>query len=74
MILDEGDGWFRLDPRYGKGKASISMVELMKQWRKKRRQYVRSGDVWLKIPEFVTQHQWEARRIRRGHQGRRAWA
>ncbi len=58
-ILAEGDGWFRLDPRYGRGKASISMAELMRQWRKKRRQYVRSGDVWLKVPEFVTEHQWE---------------
>lgn len=59
QILDEGNGWFRLDPRYGQGKAQISMVELMRQWRKKRRQYVKSGDVWLKIPEFVTEHEWQ---------------
>lgn len=59
QILSEADGWFRLDPRYGKGKASVSMVELMRQFRKKRRQYVRAGDAWLKIPEFVTQHNWE---------------
>ena len=58
-ILAEGDGWFRLDPRYGKGKASVSMVELMRQHRKKRRRFVRTGDVWVKIPDFVTQHQWE---------------
>jgi len=58
-ILSEGDGWFRLDPRYGRGKASVSMVELMKEFRKKRRQYVRAGDAWLKIPEFVTEHNWE---------------
>ena len=35
------------------------MVELMKQWNKKKRKYVRSGDVWMKIPDFVTQHHWE---------------
>lgn len=58
-ILDQGDGWFKLDPRYGKGKSSVSMVELMRQWRKKRRQYVRTGDKWVKIPEFVTQHEWQ---------------
>lgn len=58
-ILDQGDGWFKLDPRYGRGKAAISMVELMKQFRKKKRQYVRSGDVWLKVPEFITEHRWE---------------
>lgn len=59
QILEAGDGWFRLDPRYGKGKAQISMIDLMKAWRKKRRQYVKAGDVWLKVPEFVTQHEWE---------------
>lgn len=58
-ILEQGDGWFRLDPRYGKGQSSVSMVELMRQWRKKRRQYVRTGDRWFKIPEFVTQHDWQ---------------
>lgn len=58
-ILDQGDGWFRLDPRYGKGKAAISMVELMKQYRKKKRQFVRSGDVWMKVPDFITEHRWE---------------
>ena len=58
-ILESGDGWFRLDPRYGRGKAAISMVELMTQFRKKKRKYVRSGDVWLKVPEFITEHQWE---------------
>ncbi len=58
-FLDGGDGWFRLDPKYGKGDAAISMVELMKQYRKKKRQFVRSGNVWLKVPDFVTEHQWE---------------
>jgi superfamily II DNA or RNA helicase len=58
-ILEQGNGWFKLDPRYGKGKSSVSMVELMRQWRKKRRQYVRTGDRWVKIPEFVTQHDWQ---------------
>ncbi len=59
QILEGSDGWFRLDPRYGKGKAQVSMVELMKQYRKKKRKYVRSGDGWMKIPDFVTEHQWE---------------
>ena len=55
----EHGGWFRLDPRYGHGKGGISMVELIKQWTTKKRRYVKSGAGWLKIPEFVTQHQWE---------------
>lgn len=58
-IISEEDGWFRLDPRYGQGKSSISMVELMLQHRKKRRKFLRSGDVWMKIPDFITEHNWE---------------
>lgn len=58
-IMSEENGWFRLDPRYGKGKSSVSMVELMKQYRKKRRKYVRSGDYWMKIPDFITEHDWQ---------------
>lgn len=58
-ILSQEDGWFRLDPRYGKGKSMVSMVELMKQYRKKKRQFVRSGKFWLKIPDFITEHDWQ---------------
>jgi superfamily II DNA or RNA helicase len=57
-ILHESEGWFRLDPRYGEGKGSVSMVELMKQHRGKKRKFIRSGKTWLRIPEFVTEHEW----------------
>ena len=58
-FISEEDGWFRLDPRYGLGRGSISMATLMQQYRSKRRQFVRSGNIWMKIPEFVTAHKWE---------------
>ena len=58
-LVDSGDGWFRLDPRYGEGTTSVSMIDLMRQFRKKKRRFLKSGDQWLKIPEFVTAHDWE---------------
>jgi len=58
-ILEDSNGWFRLDPKYGKGKTSVSMASLMQHLRKKKRTFIRSGDVWMKIPEFVTQFPWQ---------------
>lgn len=58
-ILTQEDGWFRLDPRYGVGTSTISMVDLMKQWSKKQRKYLKAGDAWIKVPDFITQHKWQ---------------
>lgn len=58
-VLTQGDGWFRLDPRYGLGDSSVSMVQLMKQWGKKQRKYLKAGDTWIKVPDMITQHPWE---------------
>jgi len=58
-ILEDNNGWFRLDPKYGKGESTISMSLLMQHLRKKKRSFIRSGDVWLKIPDFVTQFPWQ---------------
>lgn len=58
-VLNQGDGWFRLDPRYGLGDSSVSMVQLMKQWGNKQRKYLKAGDAWIKVPDFITQHAWE---------------
>lgn len=58
-VLEEGDGWFRLDPRYGTGTGSMSMAQIMQQYRKKKRKYVRSGKMWYRVPDFVTEHDWQ---------------
>jgi superfamily II DNA or RNA helicase len=58
-VADESDGWFMLDPRYGQGLETVSMVELMKHWRKKRRKFMRSGKSWVRVPDFVTEHEWQ---------------
>lgn len=58
QIHSEKDGWFRLDPRYGTGNSSISMASLMVQAHKKKRRYIKAGESWLKIPDFITQNNW----------------
>jgi superfamily II DNA or RNA helicase len=58
-VLSSENGWFYLDPKYGKGSSSVSMAKLRSEFRSNRREYYKSGDHWLKIPEFVTQHDWE---------------
>ncbi|WP_159455041.1 DEAD/DEAH box helicase [Pseudobacteriovorax antillogorgiicola] len=53
------DGWFYLDPSYGQGKSSVSMVDLMVQFRKNQRDYLKKGDKWVKVPEFIKEHNWD---------------
>src|SRR5690606_34969344 len=47
-IHKEADGWFYLDPRYGSGTDTVSMIDLMRHARKQRRSFLKSGNVWLK--------------------------
>ncbi len=58
-IFKADDGWFYLDPTYGSGGSAVSMVELMRQFRKKRRNYMKTGKSWLKIPDFIKEHDWQ---------------
>lgn len=58
-IIGEEDGWFFLDPKYAKGDVKISMLDLLRQAKKKNRNYVRTGKTWVKIPEFVRENEWE---------------
>jgi superfamily II DNA or RNA helicase len=58
-IMAENEGWFHLDPKYGKGESTISMVELSSQFRSKKRRFIKSGDVWFKVPDFVTEYDWK---------------
>ncbi|MEZ4741167.1 MAG: DEAD/DEAH box helicase [Bdellovibrionota bacterium] len=53
------NGWFYLDPKYGIGKSAISMAQLRKQYRGQRREYFKQGNTWMKIPDFVTEHDWD---------------
>ena len=52
-------GWFYLDPSYVDGEEKVSMVDLMRHFRKKRRKYLKSGGKWFKVPDFVKEHDWD---------------
>ncbi|MFW7377861.1 MAG: DEAD/DEAH box helicase [Oligoflexus sp.] len=53
------EGWFYLDPSYGEGKDQISMIDLMRHFRKKRRNYLKAGNSWVKVPDFIKEHEWD---------------
>ena len=57
-VHKESKGWFYLDPQYGSEENSISMVDMMRHFRKKQRKYLKSGDVWVEIPNFIKSHDW----------------
>lgn len=58
-IISESDGWFNLDPKYNAGETTISMVDLMRKLKTEKRKYVKTGKVWVKIPDLVTSFNWE---------------
>lgn len=53
------DGWFYLDPRYESADSTISMLDLVSQFKKKKRNYIKQGEKWVKIPDFVKEHNWQ---------------
>ncbi len=58
-IAKATEGWFYLDPRYQSGGETISMLDLVTQFRKKKRNYLKKGGKWIRIPDFVKDHNWE---------------
>jgi SNF2 family DNA or RNA helicase len=58
-ILAGDDQWFNVSPLFETGESAISMVDILLEYRNKKREYFRSGKKWLKVPEFVTQYAWQ---------------
>ena len=58
-ILAGDENWFNVSPLFETGDGAISMVDILIEYRSKKRQYVRSGKKWMKVPEFVTQYAWQ---------------
>lgn len=58
-VFSESDGWFNLDPKYQAGNATISMLDLMRKLKKEKRKYIKTGKVWLKIPDLVSSYNWQ---------------
>ncbi len=58
-ILAGDEHWFNVSPLFETGGGSVSMVDILLEYRSKKRQYVRSGKKWMKVPDFVTQYAWQ---------------
>jgi SNF2 family DNA or RNA helicase len=58
LVGRQGD-WFHLDPQYSAGSNTISMFNMLMEFRKKKRKYVKNGDNWIRVPEFLTEYNWE---------------
>jgi superfamily II DNA or RNA helicase len=58
-ILAGSDDWFNITPMFETGDGSVSMVDILIDYRSKKKQFFRSGKKWLKVPDFVTQYAWQ---------------
>ena len=58
-ILKADDGWFYLDPKYASQGSYVSMVDLMTHFNKKKRSFLKSGDSWVKVPDFIKDSSFE---------------
>jgi superfamily II DNA or RNA helicase len=58
-ILAGDDQWFSVNPMFETADGSISMVDILLEYRKGKRDYFRAGKKWLKVPDFVTQFAWQ---------------
>ena len=51
-------GWF-LDPQYGTGKSTISMAQMISAFKKEKKNFIKSGEQWFKIPQFIKEFDWD---------------
>jgi superfamily II DNA or RNA helicase len=58
-FFGEEDGWFNLDPKYSAGGQVVSMIDLIRELKKEKRKYIKTGKVWLKIPDLVASYNWQ---------------
>ncbi len=58
-IIAGDDQWFNVAPMFETSDGSISMVDILLEYRSKKRDYFRSGKKWVKVPEFLTQYAWQ---------------
>jgi SNF2 family DNA or RNA helicase len=56
---DSSDGWFYLAPEYSVGKSTVSLSELLLAIQKKKSSYLRKDKVWIKIPDFLKEFNWQ---------------
>lgn len=58
-VLGIGSDWFSLNPEYHAGDENISMVDILLEYRKQKRDYMRAGNKWIRVPELVRQYNWD---------------
>jgi superfamily II DNA or RNA helicase len=58
-VVQSSQGWFSLDPTYKVGKSTISMAEILASLKHERRKYIRTGKSWLRIPDYVSDMDWQ---------------
>ncbi len=58
-ILSGDDQWFSVNPLFETADGSISMVDILIEYRKGKKDYFRAGKKWMKVPDFVTQFAWQ---------------
>lgn len=58
-VLGIGPDWFTLNPEYNTGEENISMVDILLEYRRKRREYMRAGNKWIRVPELIRQYNWD---------------
>ncbi len=58
-ILSGDDQWFSVNPLFETAEGSVSMVDILIEYRKGKKDYFRAGKKWMKVPDFVTQFAWQ---------------
>lgn len=58
-VLNSGPDWFSVRPEFQSGDTQVSMIDVLLEYRKKRRDFLRTGNKWLRIPDLVKQFQWD---------------
>lgn len=58
-VIGITEDWFTLNPEYDAGEEHISMVDILLEYRKQRRDYLRAGNKWIRVPDLVRQYNWD---------------
>lgn len=58
-VLGIGPDWFTLRPEFQSGDVSVSMIDILLEYRKKRSEYMRAGNRWIRVPDLIKQYPWD---------------
>jgi superfamily II DNA or RNA helicase len=57
-LVELGDNWFTVKPEFAADETSISMVQILLAYRQKKREFLRAGKKWLRIPDIIKNYAW----------------